>query len=134
MKDTSVFANIYAWTARWKKWPGGSSRVGTIGLPAGWPLRSNTTRPATLHDLSLAQGVTTQDRYGLFGHSAGGQFVHRMLSFGFRDRVAVAISSNAGTYAMSNLVTPWPFGLGQTVVDDDALRALLEFPPRDGGH
>ena len=49
-----------------------------------------------LHDLLLAQGVTTQDRYGLFGHSAGGQFVHRMLSFGFRDRVAVVISSNAG--------------------------------------
>ena len=50
----------------------------------------------------------------LFGHSAGGQFVHRMLSFGFRDRVAVAVSANAGTYAMPDLSTPWPFGLGET--------------------
>jgi poly(3-hydroxybutyrate) depolymerase len=40
-----------------------------------------------------AQGITTRQRYGLFGHSAGGQFVHRMLSFGFRDRVAIAVSA-----------------------------------------
>jgi hypothetical protein len=50
------------------------------------------------------------------------------LSFGFRDRVAVAISANAGIYAMPDLATPWPFGLGQTDVDTDALRALLGSP------
>jgi pimeloyl-ACP methyl ester carboxylesterase len=75
-----------------------------------------------------AQGITTRQRYGLFGHSAGGQFVHRMLSFGLRDRVAVAVSANAGTYAMPDLSTPWPFGLGETDLDDAALRALLAFP------
>ena len=60
------------------------------------------------------QGLTRRQRYGLFGHSAGGQFVHRMLSFGFRDRVAVAVSANAGTYAMPDLEIAWPFGLGET--------------------
>ena len=80
-----------------------------------------------LFDQLCAQRITTQQRYGLFGHSAGGQFVHRMLSFGFRDRVAVAVSANAGTYAMPDLATPWPFGLGETDVDADALRALLAF-------
>jgi hypothetical protein len=74
------------------------------------------------------QGLTDRRCYGLFGHSAGGQFVHRMLSFGFRDRVAVAVSANAGTYAMPDLATPWPFGLGETNLDADALRELLEFP------
>ena len=74
------------------------------------------------------QGLTHRRRYGLFGHSAGGQFVHRMLSFGFRDRVAVAVSANAGTYAMPNLATPWPFGLGETNLDAEALRELLAFP------
>ena len=74
------------------------------------------------------QRLTHRQRYGLFGHSAGGQFVHRMLSFGFRDRVAVAVSANAGTYAMPDLATPWPFGLGETNLDAEALRELLAFP------
>jgi hypothetical protein len=81
-----------------------------------------------LFQLLRAQGVTTRQRYGLFGHSAGGQYVHRMLSFGFRDHVAVAASANAGTYAMPDLSTPWPFGLGETDVDNATLRALLAFP------
>jgi poly(3-hydroxybutyrate) depolymerase len=81
-----------------------------------------------LFDAMRDQGLTRRQRYGLFGHSAGGQFVHRMLSFGYRQRVAVAVSANAGTYAMPDLETPWPFGLGETGLDHDALRPLLEFP------
>ena len=73
------------------------------------------------------QGVTRTERYGLFGHSAGGQFVHRMLSFGYRDRVAVAISANAGTYAMPDLTIGWPWGLGGTGVDASALAEWLTF-------
>jgi hypothetical protein len=75
-----------------------------------------------------AQGITTTQRYGLFGHSAGGQYVHRMLSFGYRDQVAVAVSANAGTYAMPDLSTDWPWGLGATGLTPDALPALLTFP------
>jgi hypothetical protein len=74
------------------------------------------------------QGVTTTHRYGLFGHSAGGQFVHRMLSFGYRNRVAVAVGANAGTYAMPDLSIDWPWGLGATDVTEDDLPALLQFP------
>ncbi len=75
-----------------------------------------------------AQVVTTRPRYGLFGHSAGGQFVHRMLTFGYRDHVAVAVSANAGTYAMPDLEIAWPWGVGETDLDKAALRSLLEFP------
>jgi hypothetical protein len=74
------------------------------------------------------QGITTTPRYGLFGHSAGGQYVHRMLSFGYREQVAVAVSANAGTYAMPDLATAWPWGLGATEVTRDDLRTLLTFP------
>lgn len=74
------------------------------------------------------QKLTRRRRYGLFGHSAGGQFVHRMLSFGYRDHVAIAVSANAGTYAMPDLQTAWPFGLGETELDHRSLRELLEFP------
>ncbi len=81
-----------------------------------------------LFDTLRAQGVTRRERYGLFGHSAGGQFVHRMLSFGYRDRVAIAVSANAGTYAMPDLAIPWPFGLGETELTPDTLRDLVAFP------
>jgi len=64
-----------------------------------------------LFDALRAAGVTQRERYGMFGHSAGGQFVHRTLSFGYRDRVAVAVAANAGTYAMPDLEVAWPFGL-----------------------
>jgi hypothetical protein len=83
---------------------------------------------ARLFEELRAQRITTRQSYGLFGHSAGGQYVHRMLSFGFRDHVAGAVSANAGTYAMPDLAIPWPFGLGETDVDTDRLRALLAFP------
>lgn len=81
-----------------------------------------------LFDTLRAQGITARRSYGLFGHSAGAQFVHRMLSFGFRDNVAVAVCANAGTYAMPDLDIPWPFGLGETEVTPDGLRDLLNFP------
>lgn len=73
-----------------------------------------------------AQGITTAPRYGLFGHSAGGQFVHRMLSFGYREHVAVAVSANAGTYAVPDPSIDWPWGLGGVPADD--LAAVLAFP------
>ncbi len=81
-----------------------------------------------LFDALRDQGLTVAPRYGLFGHSAGGQFVHRMLSFGYRDRVAVAAGANAGTYAMPDLSVDWPWGLGGTDFTAAGLPALLGFP------
>jgi hypothetical protein len=75
-----------------------------------------------------AQGITTTSRYGLFGHSAGGQYVHRKLSFGYREHVAVAVSANAGTYAMPDLSIDWPWGLGGTDLTSTDLPGLLRFP------
>jgi hypothetical protein len=84
--------------------------------------------PERLFAALRAQDVTRAPRYGLFGHSAGGQFVHRMLSFGYRDHVAVAIGANAGTYAMPDFDVPWPFGIGETAITPNDLPALLAFP------
>jgi poly(3-hydroxybutyrate) depolymerase len=81
-----------------------------------------------LFDRLGREGVTRVERYGQFGHSAGGQFVHRMLSFGYRDKVAAAVAANAGTYAMPDLSVPWPFGLGETEVTPDTMVPLLNFP------
>lgn len=100
------------------------ARDGTANPRARWTFGIDMR----LFDALRHQGITSTERYGLFGHSAGGQYVHRMLSFGYRDRVAVAVSANAGTYAMPDLTTNWPWGLGATDVTADDLRALLAFP------
>jgi hypothetical protein len=91
---------------------------------AQWTYGVDATLFAALRDA----GVTRRTTRGVFGHSAGGQFVHRMISLGFQDNLAVAISANAGSYAMPTRDVAFPFGLGETGVDAAGLRALLEFP------
>ena len=100
------------------------AKDGTPNPPDAWTFGIDER----LFDALRRQGVTNREKYGLFGHSAGGQFVHRMLSFGYRDRVAVAISANAGTYAMPDLSIAWPWGLGDTAMESIALAEWLEFP------
>jgi len=67
-----------------------------------------------------AAGITRRRRYGMFGHSAGGQFVHRMLSLGFRDSVAAAVTANAGTYAMPDLEVAFPYGTRSAICSGSA--------------
>ena len=83
--------------------------------------------PGRLFTALCTQGVTARRRYGVFGHSSGGQFVHRMISLGFRGTVAAAATANAGTYAMPDLQVAFPFGLGGTHLDEMALLTLLAF-------
>ncbi len=83
--------------------------------------------PARIFALLREQGVTRRAGYGQFGHSAGGQFVHRAMSLGFRDHVQAAVTANAGTYAMPALDIAFPFGLGGTGLGEAELKALLGF-------
>ena len=83
---------------------------------------------ARVHTGLTSAGLARAGRFGLFGHSAGGQFVHRMVSLGFTDDVAAAVTANAGTYAMPDPAIAFPYGLGNTGVGPDALHALLRFP------
>lgn len=53
----------------------------------------------------------TADRYWLFGHSAGAQFVHRFAMLGLDKRMAGAISANAGSYMLPTTQVHWPFGV-----------------------
>jgi hypothetical protein len=99
------------------------TKDGTPNPRAQWTFGIDTRLFQALND----QTLTKTRRYGLFGHSAGGQYVHRMLSFGYREQVAVAVSANAGTYAMPDLAIDWPWGLGATDVTPDDLPALLGF-------
>ena len=74
-----------------------------------------------------AAGITRRTGFGQFGHSAGGQFVHRAMSLGFRTGVQAAVTANAGTYAMPTVATDFPYGLGNAGLDGAALDSLLRF-------
>jgi hypothetical protein len=83
--------------------------------------------PERLFAALREQGITVRRRYGSFGHSSGGQFVHRAISLGFCAGVAMAATANAGTYAMPDLDVAFPYGLDHTDIDEADLRALLAF-------
>ena len=51
------------------------------------------------------------ERYHLFGHSAGAQFVHRYLYFMPEARVATAVAANAGWWTMPDRGVDFPYGL-----------------------
>jgi hypothetical protein len=71
---------------------------------------------------------STAKRYFLFGHSAGSQVVHRMVTFGWSDRIECAVAANAGSYTMPLLDEPFPFGMKGSGSALPELRALLARP------
>ncbi len=58
---------------------------------------------------TLARSV--RKTYFLYGHSAGGQFVHRMLLFRPDARVDKAVAANAGRYMLPDFDIAWPYGM-----------------------
>lgn len=69
-----------------------------------------------------------RDRYSLFGHSAGAQYVHRLLTFMPSERIDLAVPANAGWYTLPVRDQKFPYGLGDTGVTDDDLRRLFSRP------
>ncbi len=53
----------------------------------------------------------TQQGYALYGHSAGGQFVHRFVAFVDAPRLLSAVAANSGWYTMPNDAA-FPYGWG----------------------
>jgi pimeloyl-ACP methyl ester carboxylesterase len=83
-----------------------------------------------LWDEVRSREPTERQGYVLYGHSAGAQFVHRLLLLVPEARVELAISANAGWYLVPDRGRDWPFGLGGSggLVDGEAIRRWLERP------
>jgi poly(3-hydroxybutyrate) depolymerase len=54
---------------------------------------------------------STRAGYWLYGHSAGGQFVHRLALFQENARFEVAIAANSGAYTLARPGERFPYGL-----------------------
>lgn len=55
---------------------------------------------------------TARKTFSLFGHSAGGQFVHRYMTFADSGLVDVAVAANPGFYTLPVQEEAFPYGLG----------------------
>jgi len=70
----------------------------------------------------------TTDRYSLYGHSAGSQFVHRFIFHVSDARVNQIVSANAGWYMMPDYEQDFPYGLRGSAVSREKLQAALRLP------
>ncbi|MCO6357547.1 hypothetical protein [Roseivirga pacifica] len=59
----------------------------------------------------------TNEQYDIFGHSAGGQFVHRMVMLMPESRIGTAIAANSGFYSLPNENLAFPYGIENTATD-----------------
>jgi pimeloyl-ACP methyl ester carboxylesterase len=70
--------------------------------------------------LKAATG-SEQAKYDMFGHSAGGQILHRLVLFHPDSRAQRIVAANSGFYTLPDLQTPLLFGLGGSGVDAASL-------------
>lgn len=73
-------------------------------------------------------GVTTRDKVKLFGHSAGGQFVHRLLATQSETPFETACAANSGWYTLPTLERRFPEGLGGLGLSEAELARWLAWP------
>lgn len=81
-----------------------------------------------LFDEVRARTGTEVQRYVLYGHSGGAQFVQRFVLMMPRARYSRAIAANAGWYTMPDLTIDYPYGLRGSPVTREELAFVLRRP------
>ena len=81
-----------------------------------------------LFDAVRTAAGSTRTTFRIFGHSAGSQFVHRLLMTRPEAPVERAVAANAGWYTMPNDDIAWPYGLGDSGFEVAGLAGLLQLP------
>lgn len=66
--------------------------------------------------IKSVNNITNND-YNIFGHSAGGQFVHRMIMLMPESRIKTAIAANAGLYSFPDKDLEFPYGIKNTAAN-----------------
>ncbi len=76
-------------------------------------------------DAACAWSGAEAQSYYLYGHSAGGQFVHRMTLFRPDARIKAAVAANAGAYTVPREEERYPYGLTGFRMGNEALIAAF---------
>ena len=78
-----------------------------------------------LFDEVVRQVGGEQSAYTIYGHSAGGQFVHRFMYYEPQARARQFIAANAGWYTLPDFGIEYPYGLLGSGIADDALAEIF---------
>lgn len=96
-------------------YPNGSQyHRGNIMTSSGAPIDSAYWSFVTIEmifDEVKRRTRSTREKYTIYGHSAGSQFVHRMLQMMPHARIEQAAIANAGWYTIPDVNVDWPYGL-----------------------
>ena len=65
-------------------------------------------------------------KYHIFGHSAGGQFVHRFLMFKTNTRTDKVIISAPGWYTCTDYSATFPYGFSNSILENISLENLFD--------
>ncbi|MBE9603396.1 alpha/beta hydrolase [Acetobacteraceae bacterium H6797] len=84
--------------------------------------------PGRLFAMLREAGVTTREKAFFFGHSAGGQFGHRMAATQPLDIFEAIAIGNPGWYTLPTLERNFPEGMGGIGLGEKELLALLAYP------
>jgi len=79
-----------------------------------------------IFDMVVDSVGSTRQQYDIFGHSAGGQILHRFVLFQPQSKAKRILASNSGFYTMPETGTQLPFGLKNTPVTLESLKTSFE--------
>lgn len=91
---------------------------GRINPPEAWSFNM----VEALFEAVVRDTNSKANDYALFGHSAGGQFVHRFMEFTEENHVRIAVAANAGWYTMPDEDEDFPYGLKNSSLSSKELR------------
>jgi len=76
----------------------------------------------------IKEGVTTVNTYGLYGHSAGSQYVHRLALYTEPKNASIIIAANAGWYTTIDFNEDFPYGLKNSPIKEETLTEKFTYP------
>ena len=75
-----------------------------------------------IFDLVAKSVHSTQTKYDVFGHSAGGQILHRLAIFHPNSKANHIIAANSGFYTLPDFELELPFGIKNTVLKEEDIK------------
>ena len=111
--DNYIMSNIFD--------DGDNPSTATFNDPSEWT--GSILDP--LFEYIKAEISGSQIDYSAWGHSAGAQFLHRLLMYLPSSKIKVAICSNAGWYTVPENAVSYPYGTANSELSDAAIVSFL---------